>query len=273
MKFLLFDKSAIATYVSGSTLQSIEYAQGTRLAQHLRGELSSEIFEGTVIEYIDDGVIFLGKSTGEKSDSNETVGHPIFCFDLTQCEVLSEDNPSTLLTIFQKAFRTALKIWNKQPFSFSERIHGSKSIIFPFSIPDARRLVIERSINVLQMEKRGINYPLLAYKYNAEEPSTIEDAVKTSVLKAAGKIYASKYYELQRKLSEKMLSPAIVDHKSALHCFNASAPVGRDDFIFWSYEQQYRELTKVQREVVDSDDLTTPLRVDGAAGTGKTISL
>jgi superfamily I DNA/RNA helicase len=273
MKFLLFDLNAIATYVGDSTLQSVEYLQGDRLVQHFCGKLNSEIFEGTVVEYTDDGIIFLGKATADTSESKDNVGHPILCYDLTQCNIMSEHNNSTLLTIFQKSFRTALKIWNKQPFSFSERIHGSKSILFPFVFPDPRRLVIERSINVLQMDKRGISFPLLAYKYNAEEPSAVEDTVKTQVIKAAGKLYASKYYELQRKLSEEIYHMETDSSSSALYHFKACAPVGRNDFIFWPYEQQYCNLTNVQKEVVDSDDLTAPLRVDGAAGTGKTMSL
>ena len=49
--------------------------------------------------------------------------------------------------------------------------------------------------------------------------------------------------------------------------------VGRDDFIYWEYDRQLEALTESQRKVVEYGAIDTPLRVDGAAGTGKTISL
>ena len=270
-KYLLFDRGAISTYVSKTVLQSIEYSQGKRLVQHCRGELVSEVFEDTAIGYFDEGVIFLGKPDQNTNTERNDVG-PVFCFDLTQCKILDEQSDSVILTVLQKSYRTALKIWNRQPFSSSERTHGSKSILFPFVYPDARRLVIERSINVLQMEKRGIKFPLLAYKYNAEEPSDFEDIVDSHVLKVAGKTYSSNRIELQRKLTETVFSPT-VKSDTTMHHVKTTMVVGRDDFIFWSYEKQYDNLTDTQREVVDSENIKSPLRVDGAAGTGKTLSL
>ncbi len=47
----------------------------------------------------------------------------------------------------------------------------------------------------------------------------------------------------------------------------------RDDFIYWDYTRQYNNLTNSQKRVVDHTDISSPLRVEGAAGTGKTLSL
>lgn len=269
-RFLLFDFNAIFTYVNKRTLQSIEYAQGRRLVGHIRGQLASEIFEETAVEYCDSGVIFCGKppqDTSEKEDSREK----IFCFDLTECGNLLNESDTSLLFVFQKAFRTALKIWNRHPFSFSERVHESKSILFPFAYPDPRRLVIERSKRTLQLEKRSIDYPLLAYKYNCEEPSQDDEPVSVSMLKTAGKLFNTKRYELRDRLRETTV--LLQDKGGALHAVSAGQEVGREDFIYWSFENQYQNLTEVQKEVVDDDMLGSPLRIDGAAGTGKTMSM
>ena len=272
MKFLLFDQSAISEYVSISTLQSVEYAQGNRLIQHVRAELNSEIFENTVVEYTKEGIIFFGKKTENNTKVAEKKGYKVFCIDLTTCDLLSEQNPSVILTVLQKSFRTVLKIWNSQPFTSSERIRGTKSIVFPFVFPDRRRIVIERS-NVLRIEKRGIDFPLLAYKYNAEDPPQGEEIADTRILKIAGETYVSKYPELQRKLKENLTPPQVDQDIHALKQINATISVERDDFIYWSYEQQYVNLTKTQKYVVDYPELASPLRIDGAAGTGKTMSL
>ena len=51
MKYLLFDQSAISTYIADTKLQSVEYNDGRRFIQHICGELNSEQFHNTVIEY------------------------------------------------------------------------------------------------------------------------------------------------------------------------------------------------------------------------------
>lgn len=274
MRFLLFDRDAISTYVSKSTLQSIEYSQGLRFAEHICGKHSSEIFEETAIEYVKDGIIFSGKKRDNSSDDKND-GRNIFCIDLTQCNILSEaNNLVDLLTLIQKAFRLTIKIWSRQPFSNSERVHGSKSILFPFPLPDHRRLVLERSNSVLRLEKRGIKFPLLAYKYNAEDPPQAEDTVDTAVLKLAGERYLENYVTLQSKIHKSLRPlPESNEVQSSLEYLTATEAVGQVDFIYMDYERQRNLLTNIQQFIVDYESIKTPLRVEGAAGTGKTISL
>lgn len=135
-EFLVFDAKAISELISNTFFQSIDYVQGKELISHICGNGESEILENILVEYTDRGIIFMGKKE-ESNNGSETVksiqrNFRIFCIDLTKCEILKEkNNPNDLLTIMQKSFRTAYKIWNCQPFGASERIHGSKSIIFP----------------------------------------------------------------------------------------------------------------------------------------------
>ena len=88
MKFLLFDENAISTYVSECHLQSVEYQEGLTFTKHLSGQLSSEIFHNTKIEYVKDGILFVGrkKNQSEKTD----IDKHIFCVDLTTCNLLCE---------------------------------------------------------------------------------------------------------------------------------------------------------------------------------------
>lgn len=265
MKYLIFNYNAISSYVQLSKLQSIEFEEGYRFYQHICGELSSEQFQNTLIEYISDGIIFFGVSENEADKR-------IFCIDLTSCNILSEkDNPSDLLTIIQKIMRTALKIWDKQPFSSSERVNKSLSIVFPFAIYDKRRVVIERA-DLPRLDKRGIKFPLLAYKYSDENPSAKEDEVNTNILKEAGEKYSNLRGTLICKLKSSLNLETSDDHSVLLNVMSDNL-IERDDFIYWNYEEIYKNLTKSQKTVVDYRDMNSPLRIEGAAGTGKTLSM
>lgn len=268
MKYLLFDQSAISTYIADTQLQSVEYSEGRRFVQHICGELQSEQFHNTVIDYCSDGIQFVGL---KKVQDNTQRGARIFCIDLDQCNIMSErENPSRLLTLIQKTLRLALKIWERQPFSLSERYYRSKSILFPFPQPDHYRIVIERSNTILRLTNRGIDYPLLAYKYNAEEPSQAEDIVNTSILREAGEEYAATHHLLISKYTGPQVQGSSAQ---ALELVESTSLEERSDFIYWEIDRQYQMLTDSQRAIVDYDSLASPLRIEGAAGTGKTISM
>ena len=54
---------------------------------------------------------------------------------------------------------------------------------------------------------------------------------------------------------------------------NANQTVSDRGFRYLSYEQQLSKLTDTQRKVVENDSRTSPIRIDGPAGTGKTVSM
>lgn len=271
MKYLLFDQNAISVYVCEIGLQSVEYQEGLRFIEHIRGVLSSENFYNTRIEYTKDGILFVGPKNTDplESDANSHV----ICFDLTTCKLLEEEaNNARVLTVMQKAFRLALKIWKRNPFSASERINGTKSILFPFSIGDRHRLVIERSNSISRLGARGIEFPLLAYKYNAEEPGQMIEVAGESILRLAGETYAEQRHII-RSLLEKDTTSESDTHEYSLEVVETELIERRDDFIYWNYDQQLKLLTEPQRRIVEFDDVNVPIRVDGAAGTGKTVAL
>lgn len=269
LKYLLFDQRAIATLVSRNVLQSVEYLQGEQLVRHFCGEEKSGILENIYIEHKKDGILFIGKQS-EISDNAEKWIR-IFCVDLTTCGILSErEHPAALLTIMQKTFRTVLKIWDRQPLSFSEKINQTKTIVFPFVMPDHRRVVIERSNNIPRLTKRNIKQPLLAYKYSAEDPHG-EDIVNTDILCRAAMDYIERHYLVQKNFS---VEDAENDVQSVpIGASTGNKLEGKDSFAYWTYDMQYANLTESQKYIVDFENLESPLRVDGAAGTGKTVSL
>lgn len=271
MKYLLFDQNAISTYVSQIKLQSIEYPDGTRFLGHIKGKHTTESFYNTIIDYQKDGILFVGPRNRNPNE-NDFNKH-VFCIDLTTCKLLEEErSDARILFVLQKAFRLVLKIWNANPFSASEKINGSKSILFPFSIGDSHRLVIERSNQIPRLEARDILFPLLAYKYNAEEPGPMVEIADTSILRLAGEMYAERRYILQSQL-EKANTEQTEQTGQKLEIVGTQHLETRDDFIYWTFEQQMTQLTEPQKEIVELENYDIPLRIDGAAGTGKTMAL
>jgi len=272
MKYILFDQNAISVLVSRNKLQSVEFQQGRRLVEHCCGMHASEVLEGVAIEHSDDGVLFIGKKpASEEAGKAERV----FCIDLTTCDLLSEkEHPSDFLTILQKTLRTVLKIWEQRPFTSSERINETKAIVFPFAMPDHRRIVIERSNVLERLTKRGVTYPLLAYKY-CKEDSHSPDVVDRTVLVKAGEYYRAKYYELQQAIVNAHEENSKGDEKTeqALISQTGRKQVAEEGFAFIPFDMQYEKLTETQKYIVDYQSITSPIRIAGAAGTGKTISL
>lgn len=274
MEYLLFDKNAIFTLTGVHGYQSIEYSQGKELVDHFCGKLESKVLPNLCIKYTKDGVLFIGK---KREDTNISE-LPIYCIDLTTCRIIEKEKDTTadLLTVMQKSFRTALKIWDKRPFSFSERLNGTKSILFPFTMPDKRRLVIERSNTVRRLEKRGIVYPLLAYKYNADDPPHSEEIADTKILQKAGEDYLDVYLEVQQFFSaDENLKEQTnnINQKAIRNVEMDQLNEGRGEFSYLDQDKQLQLLTESQRRIVESEEVNKPLRIEGAAGTGKTASL
>ncbi len=270
MDFLLFDEYAIYSYVTSNSLQNVHSEMGKKFVSYIRGgtvpsDAEGDIFEATVIMRIDNGLLFCG-------ECSEKDKHRVYCIDLTTCQILTENDESLLSTI-QKSMRTALKIWHKQPFSVSERVSRTKSILFPFVYPDRRRLVIEREPHIQESVKAFVDFPLLAYKYNAEDAPLIEEIPPTDVIVRAIKAYNLEFDWVQQRLRNSVaerIKPTVnrpfqkVEHKEQ---------VGRSDFPYRTFEEQQQLLTDAQKRVVYSQEINLPLRIEGAAGTGKTCSL
>ena len=268
MKYLFFDENAVQIIISRNNFQSTEYAEGKLLVQFLKGEKDSQLFEDIYIYVQDDGVIFSGI---RNSGSNKT---KIFCLDITKCDLYGlTNNDAELLMVFQKMFRTAIKVWNKSPFSSTERISGTKIIVFPFAFPNSRRIVIERAIEINQLKKWGIEFPLLAYNFCEEEPHR-QDEVDISIIKKAAHIYNNEKYHMQNIIQEGKKGKTKDKYKNAaMGVVNTKSIDINEGFEYWPYDLQYSKLTETQKMIVDSKNLSSPIRISGAAGTGKTLSM
>lgn len=264
MKYILFEKSAICTIAGETSFQSIEFPLGSQLIQFLRNGIGENHKIGAIrIKSNDDGIFFVGKDC-EKS---------FLLLDLVQSQLLEkESNDSDLLLALQKTFRTAIRIWNKLPFTSSERVHETKSILFPFAYSDRRRVVIERSPKCERLEKRGINRSLLVYKYGKEDAPRGEEIAKTDILRDAGEEYLTLLFDFQQYFRDQKTKVEI-PNTPPIVCASADENVSGKGFMYLQYDQRLSMLSDTQRMVIENDNLVSPIRIDGPAGTGKTTSM
>lgn len=265
MKYLLFEKSAVERFVSKTGFQSVDFHLGAELIDIVCGRAKPDVLDTVCVKFQkDDGVLFVGK------DCTKT----LLVFDLTQCNLMSEkDSPDSMLLVLQKVFRTAGRIWNHQPFTSSEKIKGTKSIIFPFVFTDHRRVVIERAPECDRLKKRGIDRALLVYKYNAEDAPRGEEIPDETILRNAGETYLSQLAEFINFHTKQKAAGTVSSIQAPLLHANINEHVSDGGFMYLTYAQRLSRLTNRQRLVVENENISSPIRIDGPAGTGKTASM
>lgn len=265
MKYILFDKSAIEAIIGKSEFQSIEFPCGKSFIDFIRADNFD--FSNHFIYAIknDLGIIFSGKD----------VADDIMVFDLEQSKLMQQvKDDDALLLIIQKTLRTAIKIWNRYPFSSSERVNDTKSIVFPFVYTDKHRVVIERSPKCERLTKRGISNLLLAYNYTDQSSFTKDEVANTDILKVAGETYVKNKINI-RKYFENLSSidAKTEDDMLPLECTTTDETVSNGEFMYLDYDNRIKKLTTPQLKVVESKNMLSPIRIEGPAGTGKTASM
>ena len=265
-KFWLFNESAVSGIINTSQLQSIEFTLGQNFIQYLRlGDNNFSTYDIHAFQS-NDGLVFSGKDSSSK----------ILVFDLTQCQILSASD-ADLLFILQKAFRSAIRVWNSFPLTSSEKLKKNNNIVlfpFPFSknFKETYRLVFQVNSENESLSKRNIESAVIAYKYGIDGAAKGPVAPDNKVLKSAVQFYRSQ----QSAIRESFFTKSDIINKedtSALHQVYAVEVLSNEGFKYMPYENQIQNLTTAQQMVVNHKDMSAPIRVEGPAGTGKTLSL
>ncbi|MGN0181143.1 MAG: UvrD-helicase domain-containing protein [Candidatus Ornithomonoglobus sp.] len=263
MKYLLFEESAIETFIGKSEFQSIEFENGKRLINFIRKEDVNFEYNSLRVKKDNIGIIFVGKA----------ISNHILVFDLEQSKLIEKvPDDDSLLLILQKTFRTAIKIWHRYPFASSERVNKNKSIVFPFVYSDKHRVVIERSVKCTRLERRGIEKPLLVYNYT-DRDSHRDEQPEIDILREAGENYIKLKPEFRRVFDSNIVVENGRKGTSPILYAETDVAVSSGEFMYLDYNSKIEKLTITQRKVVESTNLNSPMRIEGAAGTGKTASM
>jgi superfamily I DNA/RNA helicase len=256
------DSESLGEIVSSRNLQSIDYEAGQALAALLKGQIgSAKIASAFAAVSVDSGTFLL--SPGSQVNKKYLV------VDLEQSNAFKSLSDAEALFSFQKLARFLRKYWEGLSLNFSERIINgtTKAVVFPFRhTPTPFRMVIEREPRKERLSKRGMaGRFMLLYKAGfsggdsaSEEPGYTNFNRALDTLEAAQERAAA---AVPNKESERSLL--------AVTGLTEGPAVGS---MFRTFDDWDSALTKQQLDFI-SAPLRGAHRIEGAAGTGKTLSL
>jgi hypothetical protein len=198
--------------------------------------------------------------------------------DEEQAGMFRQQTAADALFSFQKLLRFAKKLWQGLSLTFAERMisGSSKAVIFPYRYkPVPFRIVIEREPMADRLAKRGQggNW-LLVYKVGHETgDANREQAGLTNFRKAVEAVP-----DLRKALADQAVKNLNGNGEIAIDQMQVTqlSPASQASFgttsLYRRFEDWLPLLTEQQTKFVTSP-ITKPMRIEGAAGTGKTLAL
>lgn len=264
MDYLLFEKSAVEELINNNQLQSIEFDLGSRFIRCIKNEGEVSI-KNVIVKKEKDGQFFVGKG----------ITRTILVIDLRESQLLNQCSDQELLVVLQKTFRYAIRFWEKKPPTNCEKVFKNHTVIFPFpySQNSSYRIVLARNVKERRLELREIKEGLLVYKYSNEGiPSSTEENLDTDIYRKCGGRYFELLSEFRSRFLEQIKNKN-EDCRNAINIVELDHMKGNSSFKFLSFNDQMNKLTKFQRRIVTYANNSTPIRIEGPAGTGKTAAM
>lgn len=269
MKYVVIDESAVDELVANRFLQSVEFEPGHTLLSLMLGEVKQVRIAASIqVNHLDDGVFLTGPIL--KLDSKFLV------IDEEQAGLFRDQKPSDALFSFQKLLRFAKKLWQGLSLTFAERMisGSSKAVLFPYRYrPVPYRVVVEREPLAGRLGKRGqAGNWLLAYKAGYDAGDAVkEQAGLTNFRKAVDSAP-----EIRKILSEEGKRSSNLIEEPACNQMEVAQLEGGQSFATTSLYRRFEDwlplLTEQQTRFVVAP-IHKPMRIEGAAGTGKTLAL
>ena len=266
MKYAMIEEGALTELVSNRYFQTAEFELAQALLALMRGQVKSIRLPANLhLVQLADGIAIASKSTDK--DSHWLV------FDFEQSALLEGLTDADSIFVIQKTMRFAKKLWQNLSTNFSELIvpKSTKAILFPFPYkPKPYRVVIERSPTGERLRKRGYAGKfLLVYKSgDVSGNGKTETPNETNFKKAFD------------QLTDVLVNlRAVANQPKATDPSKVLAVTEIDDLernqstsIFRPYADWLNLLTAKQLKFIETP-ISGAQRIEGAAGTGKTLCL
>lgn len=264
-RYIAVQREAIDEIVSDRLLQSADFEPGQQLGGFLAGEDIdlSRLSPQLVVTPGASGAGVIITRAGSKSER-------FLVFDVDQTGLFgAESGHSDAVQSFQKTARFALKYWDKRILNAAEFVYHSygKAVVFPYPISQKTRLriVLDLSPDAERLRKRNhAGRYLLVYKYSADDGQGPRETASLTVFR--------KFLEDIERVE--LGAPAVEVEANPIAAFQnvtLGLPPGRMD-IHQGFELWMRVLTTEQRRFVEGLQ-SAPVRIEGPAGTGKTLCL
>jgi UvrD/REP helicase N-terminal domain/UvrD-like helicase C-terminal domain len=263
MKFLAIDHSAAGEITASRVLQSAEFEAGAALAEFLR-DPNLEVPLGPRMNVLrhDDGVFLLGP----KPNLNQFI-----VVDLDSSGLFRGDLAEFSLFDAQKLLRFAVKHWDNLRLSASEWIvpNSTKAVIFPHPISQQTRFRISIELHPdakRQSRRASEDRSILVYRSGFDEGAGAQEATPVQAFRA--------FLEARKKMpTDLALMPsAAVPNISSMSVTTLDDSLAHVISPFQGYAQWIELLTRKQKGFV-LGELYAPHRIEGPAGTGKTLCL
>jgi hypothetical protein len=265
LKYIVIDRASVSELVGDRSFQSTDFPNGLALAFMITGK--SLDFPGnkrvTAVS-VKQGIYLLSRTA---------VSHDVLVIDLQEAPIFDRRSDADALILFQKVIRFAIKRWEKMSYTWSERVlpNSTKGILFPYtnSAQVPFRITFELAPDHRRREKRSKGEELLLYKCGNEEGGgASEEAGVTNFKKAIEGLADAQSSAINAQLSD----PNSNGRSSALGVTRLEEHRDFPQIGDASFEEWIPLLTRAQKEFIEAE-VTAPHRIEGPAGTGKTLSL
>lgn len=263
MKFIYFDEGACSEVISERVFQSHEFELGKLLLSILRGTTPrAELTFRCAALSASEGVYVLTPSRGVQN---------YIVIDLEEASQLLRLDDAGLILTLQKTFRFANKYWGGLKPSVNERVlSNNKVAIFPYPIgmQTALRVSVDRNPDEKRRTKRDAQKALLVYRFSDNEGGGVTETPRLTNFRKAWEGRENAYALAAQQLPEANGSRNGSSSLAVTELRESNIPyVVEAGLEGWS-----KVLTNSQLAFVNST-LTVPHRIEGPAGTGKTLCL
>ncbi|MDT3705919.1 MAG: UvrD-helicase domain-containing protein [Thiobacillus sp.] len=265
MKYLYVDQEAAQELVSERTLQSAEFQSGKLFVAFMRSEIKSLVLSSKVSALDNDEGGFI------VAPALKSLNYIVF--DLEEAPRLLKLDDNGILLVLQKTLRFATKHWSGLKPSSHERIIGNgKAVVFPYPIgmQTELRVAIERHPDEKRRSKREQGSAMLVYKFSDDEGEGIAEVPRLTNFRKSVEAKDSAYAAakvLIEQTHQKTHPGSRAIAVTALDTDGHLRPAFQAGLGGWS-----DVLTTAQLEFVNRR-LDVPHRIEGPAGTGKTLCL
>lgn len=265
-RFILVDAFAAEELVSTRTLQSDDFENGRILGAALTGALSlGQLAPKAYLVEAGQGLYILNGSS--KSED-------VLVIDLEQAPLFEGCSTRDAILRFQKLLRFARRRWTKVGPAQNEKLFAgsTKAVVFPYPITtqSSFRLTIELAPDHRRRERRSKGVELLVYRMGTGEGGGPHEEAPVTNFRKALEGHSEAVSELEKRIAiEGRTPPPSVNSLAVTKLTEGSArgAIAGCDFDQWHYY-----LTDAQKAFI-SQELKAPHRIEGPAGTGKTLSL
>lgn len=251
-KFIAIDINAAKEIVKIKDYQSVDYKKGQDLINFLK-EGKCFTNPDIYVEPVLDGFIIRTNTF----DKNKTL-----VFDLTEFKGFEENNDRNCITLFQKSCRLVIKLWEGMGLSSLERSIDNRFVILtPFSFRTGYyKVALDKRPEGKRQEKRNSQHFLIFGSGN--DQFELETTHLTTNYKKAVESYKD----------VKQVESNLQTLQDDSFCSMSLDMPEHDVSAFIGFNGIEGYLTETQKLFINSTSLG-PARLDGAAGTGKTLSL